>query len=89
MKAVLKYFLSSFTFSPISYECLKGYSGLEGLVVIPCTVFLYFGPVLNQTEFDAVGWLLSKARNHMFVNWLYQHHLRALRCIKLPIPEPL
>lgn len=58
-------------------------------MVIPSAVFLYIGPVLNQIEFDAIDWQLSKARNYIFLSWLYQHHRCALCCIKLPISEML
>lgn len=68
-------------------QCLKGNSGVDGLVVIPHRVFLCFSPILNEIKFDAIGWLLSRARNCIFVSWLYQQHLGALHCIELSIPE--
>lgn len=58
-------------------------------MVILCSVFLYFSPVHHEIEYDANYWLLSQARNHIHANWFYEHHLCALNCVKVPIPELL
>lgn len=80
-----------YLFSPFltSVQFLKGNSGLGGLMVILCRVFLHFSPVPHEIEYDANYWLLSQARNHTLANWFYEYHLCALNCVKLPIPELL
>lgn len=87
-----KYFLRSFTFFPpflTGVQFLKGNLGCGDLMVILCSVFLYFGPVPHAIEYDANYWLLSEARNHMLANWFCEHHLCALNCVKLYVPELL
>lgn len=54
-----------------------------------CRVFLYFCPVPHAIEYDANYWLLSETRNHILANWFYEHHLCALNCVKLHVPELL
>lgn len=58
-------------------------------MVIPSRVFLYFSPVPHEIEHNANYWLPGEVRNRILANWFCEHHLCALYCVKLPVPEVL